>query len=127
MLGKERVRRAGQWEPTRQHLPVAVASITDAAAIAGGYDHSCAVLKTGHVQCWGRNDQGELGNGATTSSSTPVEVSGITDAVAIAGGIEASCAVLRTGAVRCWGWAPLGDGTSNSSSTPDRSPEFPMQ
>jgi alpha-tubulin suppressor-like RCC1 family protein len=45
--------------------------------VAAGYEDTCALLSTGDVECWGRNEFGELGNGTTTLSDTPVQVSGI--------------------------------------------------
>ena len=41
-------------------------------ALAGGHYHSCAVRTGGQVACWGRNDQGQLGDGTATDSPTPV-------------------------------------------------------
>ncbi len=35
-----------------------------------GYDSFCAVLKTGPVECWGYNSNGELGNGAPGGPDT---------------------------------------------------------
>jgi hypothetical protein len=43
-----------------------------ASAPTGG--SVCAVLSTGHVDCWGYNQGGDLGNGATTNSDVPVAV-----------------------------------------------------
>ncbi len=48
---------------------------TGTAVAAGGF-YTCA-LSTGHAECWGYNEYGELGDGTTTDSDTPVEVSGI--------------------------------------------------
>ncbi|GIS49766.1 MAG: hypothetical protein Ct9H90mP24_0580 [Methanobacteriota archaeon] len=33
------------------------------------------ILDNGEIQCWGRNNFGQLGDGTNTHSSTPVEVS----------------------------------------------------
>src|SRR5213079_3077997 len=62
----------------------------------------CAILQDGTLRCWGRGEEGRLGNGTTTSSSTPVTVSGIIPAAVGPGG-EHTCALLQDGTVRCWG------------------------
>ena len=44
-------------------------------SIAGGVEHQCGILKTDDsVVCWGRNDEGQLGNGTTVNSSVPLRV-----------------------------------------------------
>ena len=43
--------------------PTAVAGLSGVTQItAGGYAHTCALLATGTVTCWGFNFYGELGN-----------------------------------------------------------------
>ena len=107
--------------------PVAVSTFTDGAtavSITAGFYHTCAVLNTGAVNCWGYNSDGQLGNNTTNNSSAPVAVSAFTDgatAVSITAGNFHTCALLNTGAVNCWGWnsnGQLGNGTTTSSSTP---------
>ncbi len=51
-------------------------ALRDGVTIAVGAGHACAVLKNGSVQCWGRNESGELGDGTTNASSEPVTVGG---------------------------------------------------
>ena len=98
-------------------LPVPVPT----TAIATGGNHTCAVAATGTVSCWGRNDDGQLGNGTTTDATTPVAVTGITDATAVAAGARHTCALAATGTVSCWGrndYGQLGNGTTTSATTP---------
>lgn len=85
--------------------------------------HSCALLNSGSVRCWGDNGFGQLGNGTTRDASVPLAVAGITNAVAIdsASTSLSTCAVLATGGVRCWGrnhHGQLGNGTTTDSTTP---------
>ena len=101
--------------------PVAVSNITGATAITTGAYHACALLGNGTLQCWGRNGQGQLGDGTFMNSSTPVPVDGITGVAAVSGGGGHTCAVLNNGTVWCWGdnqFGQLGNGTTASSATP---------
>jgi alpha-tubulin suppressor-like RCC1 family protein len=59
-------------------LPVTIADLTGAGvkAITAGDNHTCVLLPSGAIECWGFNHFGQLGNGNTTSSTTPVTVLG---------------------------------------------------
>jgi alpha-tubulin suppressor-like RCC1 family protein len=96
-------------------IPVEVDNITDAVQIAAGEEHFCALLASGHIDCWGGNGNGQLGDGTHGVSVVPVEVQGIADATEVAAGYEHSCALLATGHVDCWGLnanGQLGNGTN---------------
>ncbi|MHB1860271.1 MAG: DNRLRE domain-containing protein, partial [Solirubrobacteraceae bacterium] len=91
---------------TDSHTPEPVSGIENATAVTVGIQFECALLSTGHIDCWGDNESGQLGDGTTESSSTPVAVSGISSAVAITAGREYACALLSAGGVECWGYPP---------------------
>jgi alpha-tubulin suppressor-like RCC1 family protein len=78
-------------------------------AIAAGEHHTCALLVTGAVRCWGANWSGQLGDGTLTDYLTPVTVSALDGAVvSIAAAGDYSCAVTTVGSstqgtLQCWG------------------------
>ncbi|MEM9517153.1 MAG: hypothetical protein AAGA42_20060 [Actinomycetota bacterium] len=97
-------------------------SVTELAA---GFDHTCA-LRSSHVTCWGRNDQGQLGLGNTNDfGDNAGELGPIVPAVllgtgrtatALAAGGKHTCALLDDGTVKCWGMngsGQLGQGDKN--------------
>ena len=47
------------------------------AALAAGWKHTCAVLTSGVVNCWGNNYNGTLGTGDMTNRLTPTAVTGL--------------------------------------------------
>jgi alpha-tubulin suppressor-like RCC1 family protein len=56
------------------------------------------------VFCWGENEEGELGAGATELfSATPLQVTGISGASSISTGDNHACAVNGDGTASCWG------------------------
>jgi len=86
---------------------VMLASSGKARSIAVGRTHTCAVLSDSALNCWGGNNQGQLGIGSTTSvgeSGTPASSSFVSFAGnylvrQIALGVEHSCAVFSAGGV----------------------------
>ncbi len=82
---------------------------TGALQVAGGYQHTCALLTSGEMKCWGENFRGQLGLGdtqdigdsRTPDEFPPVEVGGPVRSIAVAS--DTTCALLENGDVRCWG------------------------
>jgi alpha-tubulin suppressor-like RCC1 family protein len=111
----------GDGSTTGSLTPVEVQDLVDPSQVTAGGDderaHACGLLSTGHIDCWGSNQFGELGNGGSTKSDMPVEVQDITDATQVSAGDRSTCAVLATGHIDCWG-SQLGNGTDESSNTP---------
>src|SRR6478672_8374005 len=69
--------------------PVAAAvpaTTTAQPAIVLGINHTCALLTTGTVKCWGRNGFGQLGDNSVTTRYAPTTVTGLTGVTALAAG-----------------------------------------
>ena len=91
-------------------------------------EHTCVVLKTGAVNCFGRGHNERLGYvGASASyfNPTPTEVIGLdgssATAVAVDVGGAFSCAVIADGTVRCWGNDGSGQLGNGAATTTDQS------
>jgi alpha-tubulin suppressor-like RCC1 family protein len=100
----------------------------DFIRIAAGGLHTCGITTTATTLCWGFNDQGQLGNGTTTtifpdtagpSSLTPVSGGFTFDS--ITSGYKHTCGLTQAGLAYCWGdnaYGQLGDGTTTRSLVP---------
>ena len=100
-----------------QFVPVLVSGLSTITSIEPGTFHTCALLSTGTVMCWGYNQDGELGDGSVTNKLAPVAVSGLSGITAIAAGAFHTCAITSTRAVKCWGEGSgrqMGNGTLTS-------------
>lgn len=96
--------------------------LVDTLQVASGGYHTCARSAAGAVQCWGRNFEGQTGDGGTRERSRPVSVVGLdANTSMITSGFLHSCALTTGGAVKCWGSnsdGQLGDGTTFPRSVP---------
>lgn len=96
--------------------PVAVSGEQVFATISAGSQFTCGVTSGGLGSCWGRNFEGQLGDGsAATTSDTPVAVSGGHVFAAIDAGSLHTCGVTNAAGALCWGLnsdGQLGDGNA---------------
>jgi alpha-tubulin suppressor-like RCC1 family protein len=84
-----------------------------ATAVAAGSLHTCVILDTASVKCWGANALGQLGlgdtvprgdNGGEMGDALPVVPLGTGRTVtAITAGLDHNCALLDTEQIKCWG------------------------
>lgn len=86
--------------------PVNVANprgTNDAVSVALNYHHSCAVLRDRTMRCWGRGDEGQMGDGYYLGGTIPLAVNTSKSAVAVSVGEKHSCALFEDNTVDCWG------------------------
>jgi len=116
--------------------PVNLGPGRTARAIAAGGAHTCAILDTGAVRCWGfgidgrlgYGDQNTIGDNEAPAAVGPVMLGTGRTAAAITAGNAHTCALLDDGTVRCWGNARFGQvGSGNTftfsaTQTPDTLP-----
>jgi len=112
--------RLGTTQESNAVTPTATASLgSTASEVAAGGAHTCALLTTASITCFGNNNMGQLGQALTTaSSSTPTLVTLSTTATHVTAGSQFTCALLRTAAVHCFGdnaSGQLGSGSIGST------------
>jgi alpha-tubulin suppressor-like RCC1 family protein len=101
--------------------------LTGVVNVSAGAYHTCASIVKGSpsdpsnyvatTYCWGRNDKGQIGNGALTNVNVPTEIKGLDYSSGVAAGTAHTCALTSKSTddaqakkyvVMCWGDASRG-------------------
>lgn len=110
----------GEPTATRGSVPGSMGSALPTVDLGGGvrrasagHDHTCALLHTKSLKCWGRNAEGMLGLGDSRSRGrSPQDMGPALPAVDLGAGRHAitlhtgrsnTCVWLNTGLLACWG------------------------
>ena len=84
--------------------------------ISAGAKHTCVVLATANLKCWGDNSDGQLGDGTTNSANTPSFVNLDSNLVlGVSTGKTHTCVIMNNRSLKCWGdnsQGQLGDSTN---------------
>lgn len=73
--------------------------------LSPGWRHTCGLTTDQDVECWGRNDSGQLGLGDSREvNATPSVVEGEHTWVSLTATESTTCGVTDVGALLCWGY-----------------------
>ena len=89
--------------------------------LSTGSYHSLAIKADGTLWGWGRNNEGQLGNGTNTASNKPVKAGTSSNWAKVATGSVYSLAIKNDGTLWAWGgndWGQLGTGDYSSRNFP---------
>ncbi len=105
------------------------AALTGIQSIASGDAHACGLMSDATLHCWGRNGDGEIGDGTsddTRSIQTQVLVSlggaPLANVLEVATGDATTCARTADGLAYCWGRNGVGQTGDGTTTTPRPSP-----
>jgi hypothetical protein len=80
-----------------------------------------SIFSGAELYAWGRNVNGQVGDGTTVSKSSPVQIGALTDWLTVNGGADHSTALKSNGTLWAWGSntdGQLGDNTTAYKSSP---------
>jgi alpha-tubulin suppressor-like RCC1 family protein len=91
------------------------------AEISAGHFHTCARFLSGKVACWGKNDEGQIGDGKDPASEPvaglPSFVDKAADAALLSCGEADNCILKKDQTIWCWGAndeGQLGNGSQDA-------------
>lgn len=110
----------GSSDQTPKLVPTAVAGGLTFDSVSAGYMHSCGVDANNKGWCWGRDQDGQIGDGndGQADEYAPVAVAGGLQFHSIAAGIYNTCGIDARGFAWCWGYdnyGTLGDGNDGTN------------
>jgi len=89
------------------------------ASVSAGGSHTCGITTAKNLYCWGRDDQGEIGDGMTVSPHLALfRVGGTGVWAKISAGEVFTCGLTTAQNLYCWGDNGLGQMGNGSNSTP---------
>lgn len=96
-------------------MPKTVKNLEDVVMISADGEHTCALINTGAVKCWGHGSA--TGDGLDKNAKTPIDVVNLEkNILSIATGSGTTCALDNSGDAKCWGFFSL----EQDSITPER-------
>ena len=101
--------------------PVQIGTATNWSTLATGLYHTSATRTDGTLWCWGRNAEGQIGDGTTTTRSSPLQIGTATNWRAVNDGYYYTLATKTDGTLWTWGQnanSQLGNAATANRTTP---------
>jgi alpha-tubulin suppressor-like RCC1 family protein len=102
--------------------PIQVGGLTNWKQVSAGQYFTSAIKTDGTLWSWGRDDQGQLGNGVTlTGYSSPIQIGLLSNWKQVSAGTVFTAAIKTDGSLWTWGQnsgGTIGNGSSASYSSP---------
>jgi alpha-tubulin suppressor-like RCC1 family protein len=118
--GRDSSGQLGDGKATgNEDVPVPVSGGHKFSTVSAGGLFTCGRTTVGSVYCWGRNSDGQLGDGTTTDRLVPTAVAG--SFASLRTGSIHTCGVATDESALCWGWnfhGQLGDATTTGRTAP---------
>lgn len=116
-------------DPSDEELPTYMPKINNAQfkTIGGGTNHSFLIKPDGTFWAWGKNTEGQLGDGTNEPKSIPTLINGITDVASASAGLGHTLILKKDQTVWATGlndYGQLGDGTDVNKSIPIQVPNL---
>jgi alpha-tubulin suppressor-like RCC1 family protein len=106
--GKNDKGQLGDGTVVNKTTPTTVLGLTgsqaaDIVSLDAGFDHTCAVMDTGAVKCWGNNATGQLGLTSPSSTHTPMDSPFVANAETVTAGSGFTCLTDTDDEIQCFG------------------------
>ena len=109
------------WSSTSDHLvPIQIDVFGDVIDIEVGYEHTCVLIRTQSIVCWGLQQPVNLvmvvQHKQPITSMSILSSYGFSNPVLLSSGIHTTCSFFENGKVGCWGQnnqGQIGDGSTS--------------
>lgn len=112
------------------NVPTAVGANADWTSVSAGGQHACGRRSNGRVYCWGRDVDGQVGDGGAVPGagqpSPRLVAGGFADWANVSAGITHNCGRRANRRVYCWG-SDLDAGLGNGAATNNTGVSSPVQ
>ena len=101
--------------------PRRLSALSGIRSVSAGDDHRVALTENGQVLTWGKNRNGQLGDGTNMDRDTPIAVPNLANIISAKAGGDNTLALQEGGTVLAWGdnyYGQLGNGDNVASSSP---------